>query len=101
MTKRGVTEIVGQGNSFDQVLIQSQLAGDGATHLSYFKAVGEAGAVEITLVIHENLGFVLETAEGAGVDDPVPVALEGAAIGGWLFRVGAPATPGRVGGVGR
>ena len=30
----------------------------------------------IALVIHENLGFVLQPAEGRAVDDPVAVALE-------------------------
>ena len=75
MAKRGVTEIVSQGNGFDQILIQGQLAGDGAAHLSYFQAVGEAGAVEIALVIYKDLGLVFQPAEGGGMDYAVAVAL--------------------------
>ena len=42
--------------------------------------MGEARAVEIVLPGKEHLGLGLELAERMGVDDPVPVDLEGVAV---------------------
>jgi hypothetical protein len=42
--------------------------------LSHFQAVGEARAVVIALVIDENLGLVVEAAEGGRMEDAVAVA---------------------------
>jgi len=57
--------------------------------------VGEAGAVVVPLVVDEDLGLVLETAEGAAVDDAVAVALVGGAVGMRGFCVAAAARGGR------
>jgi len=42
--------------------------------------VGQPVPVVITLVVDEDLGLVLESAEGLGMDDPIAVALEGRAV---------------------
>jgi len=42
--------------------------------------VGQAGAVEIVFARPKDLGFVLESAKGGGVEDPIAVDLERAAI---------------------
>lgn len=42
--------------------------------------MGEAGAVEIVFPGPEDLGFVLEAAEGGGVEDAVSIDLEGGAV---------------------
>ncbi len=42
--------------------------------------MGEAGAVEVVFARPEDLGFVLEAAEGGGVEDAVAVDLEGRAV---------------------
>ena len=38
--------------------------------------MGEPGAVVIALMGHEDLGFMGQTPEGGGMDDPVAIALE-------------------------
>jgi Holliday junction resolvasome RuvABC endonuclease subunit len=38
--------------------------------------VGQAGAEQVALVVHEDLGLVFEPAEGRAMDDAVAVALE-------------------------
>ena len=48
---------------------------DGATDLADLDTVGQPRAVVVTLVIDEDLGLVLESPEGATVNDAVAVAL--------------------------
>ena len=86
-----VAEIVGQGQGIGEVLVETELAGDGAGDLGHFEAVGEPGAVEIAHVVDEDLGFVLQLAEGGAVDDAVPVPLPGAAGGSLRLMVKAAA----------
>ena len=59
-----------------QLLVQAQGPGHRAPDLRPLQAVGEARAVVVALVVHEDLGLVLEPAEGRAVDDAVAVALE-------------------------
>ena len=40
MAKRRVTEVVGQGQGFGQILIKAKDAGDGPCHLGYFNRMG-------------------------------------------------------------
>lgn len=40
----------------------------------------EAGAVEVVFAGPEDLGFVLKSAEGVGVEDAIAIDLEGGAI---------------------
>ena len=86
-----VAQIVGQGDRLGQCLLASQSVGDGPGDLTHLQGVGEAGAEVVPLVVDEDLGFVLQASEGAGVDDPIPVSGEGVAkIGnGGVETVGA------------
>ena len=76
MAKGRVAEVVGQGQGFGQIFVKAKDAGDRPCDLGNFNGVGEPGAVVVALVIHENLGFMLQPPEGGGMDDAVPVALE-------------------------
>jgi hypothetical protein len=91
MAEGGVAEIMGQRQGLGEVLVEHQLAGDGAGDLRHLQAVCEAGAVEVALVVHEDLGLVLQAAEGGGVHDAVAVALPGGAAGGFGLGVEAAA----------
>jgi len=53
---------------------------DGFSDLGDFERVREAGAVEIVFAGPEDLGLVLEAAEGGRVEDSVAVDLEGRAV---------------------
>jgi hypothetical protein len=51
----------------------------------------EAGDVVVALGVEEDLRLVLEAAEGLGMDDPIPVPLEGGAKWIRLFLSSSPA----------
>jgi len=53
--------------------------------------MGEAGAVEVALVVDEDLGLVHEPPEGGGMDDAVPVPVELVAVSRGGFFVPAAA----------
>ncbi len=80
MAERRMTEIVGERQRLGQILVEAERAGQRAGDLRHFERVGEAGAVMVALVEHEDLRLVLEPAEGGRVDDAVAVAAEGAAV---------------------
>jgi hypothetical protein len=65
-----------QRDGFRQILIQLQAAGNGAGNLRHLQRVGQAGAVVIALMVHKNLGFVLQAAKGGGMDNAVAVTLK-------------------------
>ena len=79
-------KVVGQGQGFGQILIEPHDTGNGPCHLGYLNGMGEPGAVMVALVIHKNLGFMLQAAEGGGMDDAVPVPLEGRARRAFSLR---------------
>ena len=79
MTERRMAEIVGQRQRFREVLIEAELPGQRTGDLGHFERVGEPGAVMIAFMEHEYLGFVLQAAEGGGMNDPVAIAPERAA----------------------
>ena len=97
--ERRVAKIVRERDRFGQVLVETQIAGDGATELRYFQAVREARAEQIAFVIDKDLRLVFETPEGRGMDDAVAVALVLAASARRRFRVAAAARVLRPGGV--
>ncbi len=86
MAKGRVAKIVGQGQGFGQILVKAEDAGNGPCDLGNFNGMGEPGAVVVALVIHENLGFMLQAPEGGGVDNAVPVTLESRARRAFGFR---------------
>ena len=79
MAEGRVAEVVRQRHRLGQILVQPQPAGDGAGDLRHLDAMGQPGAEVIALVVDEDLGLVLQPAEGGGVDDAVAVALPGRA----------------------
>ena len=59
-----------------EVLVQAENAAERAGDLAGLDRVRQARPVVVALVIDEDLGLVLEAAEGGAVDDAVAVALE-------------------------
>ena len=96
--ERRMAEVVAEPDRLGQVLVQPQRAGDGAGDPAGLERVAQPRPVVVPLGSDEDLGLVLQPAEGLRVDDPVAVALERRAqrtvrLGrGALGRIG----PGRV-----
>ena len=63
VAERRVAEVVAEHQALRQLLVQAQRAGHAAADLRPLQAVGEARAVVVALVVHEDLGLVLEAAE--------------------------------------
>ena len=101
VAERAVPEIVGQRHGFGEILVEGQRPGRGACDLGHLEGVGQTGAEVVALVIDEHLGLVLQTAKGGAVDDPVAVALEGAAQRALGLGIAATAAALRVAGVRR
>jgi hypothetical protein len=49
---------VRQRHGFDQILVKTQGAGNGATQLRDFERVRQAGAEQVAFVVQKNLRFV-------------------------------------------
>ena len=79
VTEGGVAEVVAHGDGLGEVFVEAERAGDGAGDLLDLDGVGHAGDDVVGVRGDENLGLVLETAEGAGVDDSIAVELVGEA----------------------
>jgi len=86
-----MADVVDQGQRFDQVTVQSELGGDGTRDLRDFDGVGQAIAKVVGVAARENLSLRLQTAEGAGMDDAVAVALKIVAVGMGRFGMAASA----------
>ena len=100
MPERRVAEIMAERDSFGEVVVEPQCAGERARDLRHLDGVGEPGAEMIALVIDENLGLVGEAAERGRVDDPVAVALEFGARRRRRLGDEAPRRTRRIGGIG-
>jgi hypothetical protein len=85
-----MAEVMGERQGLRHVLVQIEGAADRAGNLRDLQAVGQARAEVVALVVHEDLGLVLEPTERRGVDDPIPVPLE--AGSGGAFRLGVEST---------
>src|SRR5215469_9958833 len=72
----GVTEIVRERDGLDEILVQPQIARDGARDLRDFETVRETRAKQIAFVIDEDLRLVFEPPERGGMHDAVAIALE-------------------------
>ncbi len=81
MAEGRVAQVMGEGHRLGEVLVQPERPGDGAGDLGHLEAVGQARPVVVALVVDEDLGLVLQAAEGRRVDDAVPVALKGSSQG--------------------
>jgi hypothetical protein len=72
----GVAEIVAEGDRLGQVFIEAESSGYGTGYLHHLQGVREACPEVVAIRGDEDLGLVHEPAEGLGVDDAVPIALE-------------------------
>src|SRR5215208_2119113 len=72
----GVAEIVAEGNRLRQVFVEAESSGYGTGYLHHLQGVCEACPEVIAIRGDENLSLMHEPAEGLGVNDAVPVALE-------------------------
>src|SRR6266700_964240 len=79
VAERRMAEVVSQRQRFRKVLVKTELPGQRAGDLRHLQRMREPGAVMIAFVEHEYLGFVLQAAEGGGMNDAVAVAPERAA----------------------
>ncbi len=101
MAERRVAQIVRQRHRLGQVLVGLEQPRQAARQLRHFQRMGQPGAVMVAFMLHENLGLVLEAAEGRGMDDAVAVAAVTGAGEAFGFREKAtPAFPG-IGGIRR
>ena len=93
VAKRRVSQVMRQRHCLCQVGVQVQRIGDGSCHLRHLDRMGQPGAIEIALVLDENLRLVFQPAEGRAVNDPVAVALETGPVSAFFFReVASPRT---------
>ena len=76
VTERRMTEIVSEGDSFRQALVERKTNGNGARNLGNLKRMSEACAVMVAVRREEDLRFMLETAERAAMNNPVAVTLK-------------------------
>ena len=83
-----MSEIVRQGDSLSQVLIDTERPRNAACDLRDLETVCETRAVMIALVIDEDLGLVVQAAKRGRMQDAVAVARVRTANGIW--RLGKP-----------
>ena len=85
MPEGTVAHVMAKSDGFDQVLVEAKSSPDGPRDLGDFQRVSQARSVVIAERIDEDLGFVLESAEGLGVEDAISISLEASADGILLF----------------
>lgn len=72
----GMANVMSQGNGSGQLLVQSQVLGDGGSHGGHVKDMLHAGAHMVVFGCKEYLGLVLESTEGLAVEQASVVPLE-------------------------
>ena len=77
-----LAEVVREADGFGQCLVDREGPRNCAADLRDLQRVRDARAVEIALVVHEDLCLVEQAAEGVRVDDAIAIALELGAISG-------------------
>ena len=77
MPERRVPEVVAERDRLGEVLVQLEGARGRPGDLGDLEGMRKPDPIVVALGRHEDLGLVLEAAEGLRVDDPVTVALEG------------------------
>src|SRR5579864_4889728 len=80
MAERRVADVMNQCQCLDQINVQAESAGNGARNLRDLNGVGQPVAEMIGIAAGENLGFSLEPAKSAGVDNTVAVPLKVVAV---------------------
>jgi hypothetical protein len=96
-----MAEVVSQGQTLGEILIEAEGARYRPGNLHNLERVRESRPVVVAFVIDENLGFVGETPEGGRMDNPVAIPPERIpACAGRLDVAPAPALR-RIGGINR
>jgi hypothetical protein len=96
MAERRMAQIVGERQRLGQILVESERPRDRSGYLRNLKAMRQASAEMITLVLDEDLGLVLEATERLAVDDAVAVTLKGRTEGVLRLTVQPPARCARI-----
>ena len=76
MPERRVSEVMPKGNGLRKILVQKKCLGDRSRNLRNLQRVCHAGAVMVPLRCQKHLRLILQSTEGFGVDDAVPVPLK-------------------------
>src|SRR3972149_1867148 len=69
-----------QADGLGQRLVEAEVYRERPSDLGDLERVGEPGDKVVPIGIDEHLGLVLETTERLGVEDAIPVALEGGSV---------------------
>src|SRR5690349_16295519 len=101
MAERRVSEIVCQRNRLDEIFVHAQIARDRTRDLRDFETMREPCAKQIALVIHEDLGLVLEPSESGRMNDAVAIPLKFCARARRGFVMAPAARLGRMRGIWR
>jgi hypothetical protein len=75
MPEGRVAEVMGEGDGFSQVFVQTESAGDVPGNGGHFHGMSEAGAQVIASPIEEDLGFVFQPSKGPRMNDAVTIPL--------------------------
>ena len=82
-----MSQIVTQGDSFGQILIEAQGLCHGSGYLGNLQGVGQTGTIMVAPGRQENLRM-LQTTKGLAVQNPIPVSLiDWPDITGWLIPI--------------
>ena len=100
VAKGRMAEIVRQGDGLGQVVVEAERRGDRPGDLGDLQRMGQAGAVVVAFVGHEDLGLLLQPPKSRAVDDAVTVAGEGCAGAALRLRVPSPLRGARLFGIG-
>jgi hypothetical protein len=76
MAERRMAEVVGEAESFGQILVEPEGASHRTADLRDFDAVGQPDAVMVAVGRDKDLGLVAKAPERNRVDNPVAVALK-------------------------
>jgi hypothetical protein len=87
-----MANIVHQGQSLDEIDVQTELSGDGSGNLCDLDSVSQTIAKVVGVTAGKDLGFRLQTAERSGVNDAISVTLKVVAVG--MLRLGITASAG-------
>src|SRR5438105_11563229 len=80
MAEWRMTQVMGQRNGLSQVHVKPERTCNRSGDLSGLQGMGQPGAIIVTLMIDEHLGFVFKPAERCRMNDAVAVALKDGAL---------------------
>ena len=77
VAERRVADVVAERDRLCQRLVEAERRSQRARHLRHLHGVGQARDVVVALGVEVDLRLVLQPPKRLGMDDPIPVALEG------------------------